>query len=141
MAPQASWPPDVPAESLEARRSQPGVLSQASSARIPRPEVLSQDALVRNLQPAVSSQSVWGLRWSHCASFRPGFEPYSNVVQRSLMKAHCDRLDEVLPLLPDNLQDDLMSDAFVNDCLDYFDHLDKDTQHPEKYAIWAVTAV
>ena len=65
MAPQASWPPDVPAESLEARRSQPGVLSQASSARIPQPGVLSQDSLARNLQPAVSSQSVWGPRWSH----------------------------------------------------------------------------
>ena len=69
MAPQASWPPDVPAESLEARRSQPGVLSQVSSARIPLPGVLSQDSLARNLQPAVSSQSVWGPRWSHLFMF------------------------------------------------------------------------
>ena len=44
MAPQASWPPDVPAESLEARSAQPGVLSQASSARIPQPEILSKDS-------------------------------------------------------------------------------------------------
>ena len=93
MAPEASWPPDVSAESLEARSPQPGVLSQASSARIPQPGVLSkessaripqpedlsqassagspqprvrsQDSSARNPQPAVSSQSVWGLRWSH----------------------------------------------------------------------------
>ena len=65
MAPEASWPPDVSAESLEARRSQPGVLSKASSARIPQPGVLSQDSSARNPQPAVSSQSVWGPRWSH----------------------------------------------------------------------------
>ena len=31
MAPQASWPRDVPAESLEARSPQPAVFSQASS--------------------------------------------------------------------------------------------------------------
>ena len=42
MAPQASWPPDVPAESLEARIPQPGVLSQASSARNPQPGILSK---------------------------------------------------------------------------------------------------
>ena len=30
MAPQASWPRDVPADSLEARSPQPGVLSQDS---------------------------------------------------------------------------------------------------------------
>ena len=68
MAPEASWPPDVPAGSLEAWISQPGVLSQASSARIPQPGVLSQNSLARNLQPAVSSQSVWGPRWSHFLS-------------------------------------------------------------------------
>ena len=34
MAPQASWPPGVPAESLEARNPQPGIFSQESS-RVP----------------------------------------------------------------------------------------------------------
>lgn len=43
-----------------------------------------------------------------------------------LMKEHCDRLDEVLPLLPDDLQDDIMSETFRSDCLAYFDDLDKD---------------
>ena len=56
MAPQASWPPDVPAESLEARSPQPGVLSQASSARIPQPGVLSKDSSARISHPGVSSQ-------------------------------------------------------------------------------------
>ena len=93
MAPEASWPPDVSAESLEARSPQPGVLSQASSARIPqqgvlsqdssassplqgflnqessvrnpRRGVLSQDSSAKNPQPAVSSQSVWGPCWGH----------------------------------------------------------------------------
>ena len=84
MAPQASWPPDVPAESLEAWSPQPGVLSQASSARnpqpgvlskIPQPGVSSQESSARSPQPGffgpripqpgVSSQSVWGPRWSH----------------------------------------------------------------------------
>ena len=88
MTPWASWPPDVSAESLEARIPQPGVLSQASSARnpqpgvlskipqpgvlsqessarIPQPGVLSKDSSARIPQPGVSSQSVWGPRWSH----------------------------------------------------------------------------
>ena len=94
MAPQASWPPDVTAESLEARSPQSGVLSklpqlqqassakgpqqdssarspqpgfvsQESSARIPQPGFLSQESLARIPQPGVSSQSVWGPRWSH----------------------------------------------------------------------------
>ena len=60
MAPQASWPPDVSAESLEARSPQAGVLSQASSARIPQPGVLSQEFAAKIPQPAVSSQFVWG---------------------------------------------------------------------------------
>ena len=92
MAPEASWPPDVSAESLEARSPQPGVLSQASSARNlqqgflsqdssarspqqgflsqtisvrnPHPGILSQESAAR-IQPAVSSQSIWGPRWSH----------------------------------------------------------------------------
>ena len=58
MAPQASWPPDVPAESLEARIPQPGVLSQASSARNPQPGVLSLDSLARSpLQRFLSQDS------------------------------------------------------------------------------------
>ena len=65
MAPQASWPPDVPAESLEARIPQPGVLSQASSARnpqsgvlskIPQPGFLSQESPARSPQPGFLSQ-------------------------------------------------------------------------------------
>ncbi len=56
MAPQSSWPRDVPAESLEARRSQSGVLSQASSARIPQPGFLSQESSARSPQPGVLSQ-------------------------------------------------------------------------------------
>ena len=70
MAPQASWPPDVPAESLEARIPQPGVLSQASwlasSARNPQPRVLSkilqpgflsqEESPARSPQPGVLSQ-------------------------------------------------------------------------------------
>ena len=85
MAPQASWPPDVPTASLEARSPQPGVLSQASSARIPQPGVLSKDSSARKSQsgilsqgssarspqPAVSSQSVWGPRWSHFLILEP----------------------------------------------------------------------
>ena len=58
MAPQASWPPDVPAESLEASTVSPqqGVLSQASSARIPQPGVLSQDSSARSPQQRFLSQ-------------------------------------------------------------------------------------
>ena len=56
MAPQASWPRDVPAESLEARSPQPGVLSQASSARIPQPGVLSKDSSARRSQSGILSQ-------------------------------------------------------------------------------------
>ena len=51
MAPQPSWPPSLPADCLQARSPQPGVLSQEFAAKIP--------------QPGVSSQSVWGPRWSH----------------------------------------------------------------------------
>ena len=81
MAPQASWPPDVPAESLEARSPRSGVLSQVSSARIPQPGgfskdssarrsqlgVLSQDSSAKSPQPGFLSQesSAWGPRWSH----------------------------------------------------------------------------
>jgi len=43
-----------------------------------------------------------------------------------LMKNHCDRLDEILPLLPNELQDDLMGMTFMDDCLEYFDSLDTD---------------
>ena len=48
MAPQASWPPDVPAESLEARNPQPGVLSQPSSARSPQPGILSNSSATKS---------------------------------------------------------------------------------------------
>ena len=49
IAPEASWPPDVSAESLEARSPQPGVLSQSvfspdSSARSPQPGFLGQES-------------------------------------------------------------------------------------------------
>ena len=67
MAPQASWPPDVPAESLEARSPQPGVLSQASSARIPQPGVLSKDSSARRSQSGILS------RESSAKSPQPGF--------------------------------------------------------------------
>ena len=82
VTPQTSWPPDVPAESLEARSPRPGVFSQASSAgilskipqpgvlrspqqgfrsqesstRIPRPGILSQESSARSPQPGVLSQ-------------------------------------------------------------------------------------
>ena len=59
-APEASWPPDVSAERLEARIPQPGVLSQASSARSPQPGVLSkiaQPGFLRQESPARSPQS------------------------------------------------------------------------------------
>ena len=65
MAPRASWPPDVSAESLEARslsqepsarRPQPGFLSQESSARIPQPRVSSQESSARVPQPGTLSQ-------------------------------------------------------------------------------------
>ena len=54
--PQASWPPDVPAESLKARSPQPAVLSQPSSARIPQPGVLSKDSSARKCQAGILSQ-------------------------------------------------------------------------------------
>ena len=57
MAPQASRPLDVSAESLEARSPQPGVLSQASSARILRPGVLSQDSAARKLCQEFSARN------------------------------------------------------------------------------------
>merc|ERR1719159_1734625 len=44
----------------------------------------------------------------------------------TLMKEHCDRLDEVLPLLPDSMQDELLSAEFDASCSKYFDELDKD---------------
>ena len=72
MAPQASWPQDVPAESLEARSPQPAVFSQDSSARNP--------------QPAVSSQSVWGPRWSHVFFFKLAHE-FVNLANIDLQKA------------------------------------------------------
>merc|ERR1712185_245395 len=45
MAPQASWPPSLPADCLQARSPQPGVLSQESSARS-----LSQGSLEGSLK-------------------------------------------------------------------------------------------
>ena len=66
MAPEPSWPPDVSAESLEARSPQPGVLSQASSARIPQPGVLSQESAAKIPQPGILSQqspaNLFGVR-------------------------------------------------------------------------------
>ena len=83
MAPEASWPPDVPAESLEARSPQPRVLSQVSSARLlshessakipqtmsvrnPQPGVLSQESAARIPQPGILSQqspaNLFGVR-------------------------------------------------------------------------------
>ena len=61
MAPQASWPRDVPAETLEARSLQPGVLSQAPSVLQPGVlgqvrSLLSQESSARSLQPRVISQ-------------------------------------------------------------------------------------
>ena len=71
MAPQASWPPDVPADSLEARSPQPrgihsqepaaktATLSQLSSGRTLQPGVLGQDSSAGNpgqAQPGVLSQ-------------------------------------------------------------------------------------
>ena len=67
MAPEASWPPDVPAESLEARSPQPRVLSQASSARIPQPGDLSKDSSARRSQSGILS------RESSAKSPQPGF--------------------------------------------------------------------
>ena len=58
IAPEASWPPDVSAESLEARSPQPGVLSRASSARIPQPRVLSKGSSARIPRPGVLSQET-----------------------------------------------------------------------------------
>ena len=56
MAPHASWPPDVPADSLEARSPQPGVLSQDSSTRNPQPGVLSKDSSSRKSQSGILCQ-------------------------------------------------------------------------------------
>ena len=56
MVPEASWPPDVSAESSEARNPQPGVLNQASSARIPQPGVLSKDSSARRSQSGILSR-------------------------------------------------------------------------------------
>ena len=44
MAPQPSWPPSLPADCLQARSPQPGVLSQESSARNPQPGILSRQS-------------------------------------------------------------------------------------------------
>ena len=76
MAPEASWPPDVSAESLEARSPQPGVLSQESSARllrqessarIPQPGFLSQESSARSPQPGFLRQE------SLARILQPGF--------------------------------------------------------------------
>ena len=81
MAPEASWPPDVSAESLEARSPQPGVLSQALLARILQPGVLSQEFAAKVPQPGVSSQSVWGPRWSHfCCNLKYGLGYFPNIL-------------------------------------------------------------
>ena len=56
MAPQPSWPPSLPADCLQARSLQPGVLSQGSSPRNPQPGILSQESAARNLQPGILSQ-------------------------------------------------------------------------------------
>ena len=45
MAPQTGWQPSLPADCLQARSLQPGVLSQGSSARNPQPGILSQESL------------------------------------------------------------------------------------------------
>jgi len=42
------------------------------------------------------------------------------------MKEHSERLDEVLPLLPMAVQDELTSPEFAENCMAYFDELDKD---------------
>jgi len=42
------------------------------------------------------------------------------------LKAHCDKLDEVLPLLPDDMQVSIMSQEFVSRCIDDFERLDTD---------------
>ena len=65
IAPEASWPPDVSVESLEAWSPQPGVFSQDSSARSPQQGFLSQEFAAKIPQSGVSSQSVWGPCWSH----------------------------------------------------------------------------
>jgi len=43
-----------------------------------------------------------------------------------IMKEHRKRLPEVLPLLPDELLDEISGPAFTKSCLDYFSSLDKD---------------
>jgi len=43
-----------------------------------------------------------------------------------LMQDHCDRLNEVLPLLPSALQEQLMSAEFAEAVMAHFDELDKD---------------
>jgi len=40
------------------------------------------------------------------------------------MKEHCERLDDVIPMLPDEVQDELMSMEFIDGCMSYFDELD-----------------
>jgi len=42
------------------------------------------------------------------------------------MRQHCDRLDEILPMLPEEIQEYLLSGEFVEGCLMQFDELDKD---------------
>ena len=91
MAPQASWPRDVPAESWK-----PGVLSQESPARIHQPVVFrkdSSDSSAENPRPAISSKSVWGPRRSH-------FDPFQNTQsQQGLLATYlipgCDRRGQV----------------------------------------------
>mmetsp|Transcript_55998 Transcript_55998/g.92771 ORF Transcript_55998/g.92771 Transcript_55998/m.92771 type:complete len:1019 (+) Transcript_55998:3-3059(+) len=43
-----------------------------------------------------------------------------------IMTEHCDRLDEVMPLLPIDMQEELLSSEFAVHCMNYFTELDKD---------------
>ena len=56
MAPEASWPPDVPTACLKARSPQPGIVGEVSSARSPQQGFLSQKISFRNPQPGLLSQ-------------------------------------------------------------------------------------
>lgn len=44
----------------------------------------------------------------------------------NFLKTHCEKIDDVLPFLPVDLQDELMSDDFSYHCLEDFASLDKD---------------
>ena len=92
MAPEASWPPDVSAESLEARRnSQPGVRSQASSARIPQSGVLSKIP-----RPGVLSQESPARKPQNC---RPHFH-YLNIAFSNTKSAFFGRIMGGTPRQP-----------------------------------------